>query len=736
LQKKIVMIDHYTTSHEHLYDELLLVDLLIHLRVMKYRSEAGGTENTLQGLYISEKEIDELLAANPMYSQWVENKETGTDDYDKLCQAIGVLSESIKEKIAKSLENGGTLKLLVFAEMYGLSSFETNALMICLAPQFDSKYRKLFAYLQNDVTRKNPSVELLLNLLCGNFREKLDSRQYFDLRSGLFKNNILQFVEDPREPDKPLIAKEVKVSSRVVGFILDNRFIDEDISLISEICSLKVGFGDIVLPGDTMEKLSSFVSFFKVNLTSENFIFSFYGSYGSQKLETAAAICNELGIPLLVADLLALYHSNLYFERGIDLIFREAKIIPAAVYFKNCDFILAPTSEETYHRKYMLSEIDKNSNLCFIESESMLAIHGEFARQRVISMELPMPDYSMRKDLWERSLRTHTLAGDTDVKAIANKYSLTAGQIRDIVSTASTYALWRDSKNMIICQKDLEDACHIHSDQKLRDVAERIRPRHSWDDIVLCDDIKANLKEIVSMVNHRHIVFNEWGFDKKLSLGKGISALFYGEPGTGKTLASDIIAHELGMDLYKVDISTVVSKYVGETEKNLSGIFKAAESSNALLFFDEADSLFGKRTEVKDAHDRYANIEVSYLLQRIDEYDGVIILATNFSKNIDEAFERRLHFSINFPFPDEISRLSIWKNIFPKETPLDEAVDLGLLAKKLEISGGHIKNIALRASFYAAESGARVCMDQIIRASKREFDKIGRLLDTNELALK
>lgn len=235
------------------------------------------------------------------------------------------------------------------------------------------------------------------------------------------------------------------------------------------------------------------------------------------------------------------------------------------------------------------------------------------------------------------------------------------------------------------------------------------------------------LQALVNMFKYKHTVYDEWQFNKKLSLGKGISALFYGEPGTGKTLACEIIAYELGIDLYKIDISTVVSKYIGETEKNLRRIFLEAQCSNAILFFDEADALFGKRTEIKDAHDRYANIEVSYLLQQIDEYNGIVIMASNFSQNIDQAFERRLHFSINFPFPDEESRLLIWKNIFPHALPIENNIDYAFLAKKIDVSGGHIKNIALAAAFYAAKEKKFVSQEYIIKASKAEFEKIGRL---------
>jgi SpoVK/Ycf46/Vps4 family AAA+-type ATPase len=228
-------------------------------------------------------------------------------------------------------------------------------------------------------------------------------------------------------------------------------------------------------------------------------------------------------------------------------------------------------------------------------------------------------------------------------------------------------------------------------------------------------------------------VLSEWGFGRKLSQGKGINALFAGPAGTGKTMAAEIIAGELQLGLYKIDLSGVVSKYIGETEKNLDRIFTAAEHSNAILFFDEADALFGRRSEVRDAHDRYANIEISYLLQRMEQHEGVTILATNLRQNLDESFTRRLAFTIHFPFPDEEIRRRIWKGIWPKEIPLAQDVGLDVFANQYKLSGGNIKNIALAAAFLAAEDGAIVAASHLLHAIRREYQKLGKHVSEAEL---
>ena len=338
-----------------------------------------------------------------------------------------------------------------------------------------------------------------------------------------------------------------------------------------------------------------------------------------------------------------------------------------------------------------------------------------------------MPSYSLRKRLWIHYSKNYPVESKADLPALANKFKFTAGQIEDAIHTGKNLALLNRAENFSISHENLVSACKLKSNQKLSSLSQKIKPIYTWKDIVLPSDNLQQLKDICSYVKFKHVVFNDWGFGDKLSLGKGLNALFYGSSGTGKTMAAEIIANELNLDLYKIDLSSVVSKYIGETEKNLNKIFNEAETSNSILFFDEADALFGKRSEVKDAHDRYANIELGYLLQKMEEHEGIVILATNLLKNMDEAFTRRIHFQVEFPFPDEEHRLRIWKNIFPKEAPINE-IDFEFLAKKIIIAGGNIKNIIVSAAFKAAESSGKIDMKHIILAAKSEMQKMGKLL--------
>jgi SpoVK/Ycf46/Vps4 family AAA+-type ATPase len=280
---------------------------------------------------------------------------------------------------------------------------------------------------------------------------------------------------------------------------------------------------------------------------------------------------------------------------------------------------------------------------------------------------------------------------------------------------------------------ELFEAARGQCGTELASLAPQIEVHYKWDDLILPPDVKAQLREICSQAESRSVVYGKWVFDRKLSLGKGLNVLFSGSPGTGKTMGAEVIAHELGLDLYRIDLSQVVSKYIGETEKNLDRIFTAAEDSNAILFFDEADALFGKRSEVRDAHDRYANIEISYLLQKMEEYQGISFLATNLRQNIDDAFVRRLQAIVEFPFPDEEYRRRIWENVFPAEAPRGEDVQFELLAREVRLAGGNIKNMALAASFYAAAEGGEIHLSHLIHAAYREHQKLARSWTPSEL---
>jgi SpoVK/Ycf46/Vps4 family AAA+-type ATPase len=308
---------------------------------------------------------------------------------------------------------------------------------------------------------------------------------------------------------------------------------------------------------------------------------------------------------------------------------------------------------------------------------------------------------------------------------VAAKFRLSIEQIRAAAEVSLITARSRGDELPLAADLDL-GARHASS-SRLGELASHLDPAYAWDDLVLPERQVDLLRSISAYLRHRDQVLSEWGYEVTVSRTQGLKVLFAGESGTGKTMAAQVLGAQLGLDLFRVDLATIVSKYIGETEKNLERIFTAADGSNAILFFDEADALFGKRSEVSDSHDRYANIEVAYLLQRMEAYPGAVILATNFRRNIDDAFVRRLDFLIDFPFPEADDRRRIWRLVLPAAAPLGDDVDFDFLAERFKLSGGAIRNCSLAAAFRAADEGSRIEMRHLVRAVAQEYGKQGRL---------
>jgi SpoVK/Ycf46/Vps4 family AAA+-type ATPase len=348
----------------------------------------------------------------------------------------------------------------------------------------------------------------------------------------------------------------------------------------------------------------------------------------------------------------------------------------------------------------------------------------------MVSFDIHNPTRQEQTHLWEGHLQPFTPELNGVIPGLINQFDLSTHQIRSACLQGKS-GLETDANANQILHQALWTACRVQARPQLDDLAQRLTPREGWDDLVLPEVQKQILQDIVVHVRQRSQVYHTWGFADKTSQGLGISALFAGISGTGKTMAAGVLAQTLNLDLYRIDLSAVVSKYIGETEKNLRRIFDAAESGGIVLLFDEADALFGKRSDVKDSHDRYANMEVSYLLQRMEAYRGLAILTTNLKDAIDTAFLRRIRFIVRFPFPDIEQRQQIWQQVFPPSVPT-QGLNYSQLAK-LNVAGGIIRNIALGAAFLAADAGQPVTMDLLLSAAQREFAKLERALPPAEV---
>jgi len=350
-------------------------------------------------------------------------------------------------------------------------------------------------------------------------------------------------------------------------------------------------------------------------------------------------------------------------------------------------------------------------------------------QRRAVLIDLQMRDGDLRETAWRRALDgAAATASSGAVRALADRFTMTPGQMRHVVNAALDSRFITTGDGGSLHDEALFAAAREDLDRPLARLAVQVRTdRFTWDDLVLPASTTRQVRGVAAAVRGRRTVYETWGMQTRVASGLGVKALFAGGPGTGKTMSAAVVARDLGLDLYKIDLSAVVSKYIGETEKNLDRIFAAARGSNAILFFDEADALFGKRSQVTDAHDRYANIEVSYLLQALEEHDGVVILASNARKHIDEAFARRLHYIVEYPLPDETLRERLWRGIYPAAAPLGDDVDLRFLARQFAITGGDIRNVALDAAFLAAADGHVITMRHLIDAMARQSIKEGRI---------
>jgi DNA replication protein DnaC len=711
----------FENSLQHILAELERIDLLVEAHV--HRARRMHKNDEFQGLYISEQDIDALLARPIGLPSWAVAFRIGEDS--ELATGLATMRALIDRRARAALALGIDLRLPNLALGFNLSSFDVDAILICLAAHLDLGYEKLYAYLQDDVTRRHPSVDLVQNLVCASLDEKLDARARFSPNAPLLKYQLITLVEEPDRAKGSLLNCYLNLDRRISNYLLGQDEIDSrlarNVTLVEPAASLQ----DMILPSDLFRRLQEL---FENHRGGQRLSFYFQGRYGVGKRSAAGALCRAEGLRLLVVDCEHLVPDPAELDATARLILREAKLHRAGLFCHNVDALL--TSNPRTSLISLLKELQDRQRPVFLAGEIAWEPSDAPDLPPFVRIEFPPPAYPGRMLFWGRFL-DDAVVGDIDTAGLANKFRFTGGQIRDAVFTARGLARARDPHNPFPNMLDLLEACRLQSNRKLAALATRMVPRYTWADIVLPHDKMRQLREIRNAVEYRSIVYDQWGFDDKLSMGKGLSLLFAGPSGTGKTMAAEVMACELGLDLYKIDLSTVISKYIGETEKNLARIFAEAATSNAILFFDEADALFGKRSEVRDSHDRYANIEINYLLQRMEEYEGTVILATNLRKNMDDAFVRRIQFTIEFPFPNFEQRLAIWQKVWPHGAPRQD-LDLEFMARRFEMSGGNIRNIALAAAFLGAEDGGCVRMKHLIRATWQEYQKMGKVVMEGE----
>jgi len=634
-------------------------------------------------------------------------------------------------------EQPGT-RLAWLQTTFNLTPFELDVIVIALAPALDRRYERLYAYLQDNVSWRRPGVELILNLLCQTAADKLLRRVHFSPDAPLLAHHLVHLIPE-QDSDKPsLLSHYVKLDEQIVNFLLGQETIDARLAPFSKLMTPTITVDSLWLPQHLRESLADLVN--DAWEAERPLRIYLQGPEGNGRHTVVAALAAEADASLLIVDLAQAVAQAQAHDPSCNclptLLFREAWFHNALLLLDGIDKL----NDETHAamRQKLLITLSNYHGIVFLTGSAAWQPSSQTA-VGVITLPIDSPDYVQRRQAWHSALAAAGLQlSEPDLNTLAGRYHLTLTQITDATNMALQHAQWRQAGAPQTPNRptleELFTAVRAQNGHELARLARKVEPLYQWDDIILPEDTFAQLREMVQRVEQRHQVLHEWAFDRKLARGKGVNALFAGPSGTGKTMAAEIIANALALDLYRIDLSGVVSKYIGETEKNLDRIFAAAENANAILFFDEADALFGKRSEVRDSHDRYANIEISYLLQKMEEYNGVAILATNLRQNLDDAFIRRLTFTIHFPFPDGESRHHIWKGIWPDTKRLLPEVDLGFLAQTFRLSGGNIRNVALAAAFLAAQDEDDITMNHLFHAIRREYQKMGKTITEDELA--
>ncbi len=588
--------------------------------------------------------------------------------------------------------------LVSLSERFGLSAFEQKVLLLCAGMELDTGIAGLCAKAQQNSQSPYPTFALALSLF---------DEPAWDVVSAEHPLRYWRLIEINRVGYQPLITSAIRADERIVNYIKGLNYLDDRLATLVMPVETNVG----ILPPSQKTIVDKIISHLKqANSATHLPIIELLGSDSSSKEVIASHTAAVFGLQLyrLPSGLLPTQAAEL--ETFLRLWQRESILMPVAIYLdaKEQENSTAKTSASPLNRF-----LSRYHNLLFLDTYES----PQLSRASV-SFDITKPTAPEQEAAWTNIL-------DTAVNP--ESPSLLASQFNLNLSTIDKNA--RIVFNQNITDKNelhtrLWNACLVSTRPQLDNLAQRIDTKATWDDIVLPSEETNLLHQTTDQVRQRRQVYENWGFQRRMNRGMGISAMFAGESGTGKTMAAEVVANSLQLNLYRIDLSAVVSKYIGETEKNLRKLFDAAEDGGAILFFDEADALFGKRSEVKDSHDRYANIEINYLLQRIESYRGLAILATNIKSSLDTAFLRRLRFIINFPFPGKLERKQMWQKVFPEETPI-ESLDYERLAK-LNLTGGSIHNIAINAAFLAAREGTAVTMGLVLAAARTEFRKLER----------
>ena len=668
---------------------LVELRLRLHRRALTTRD---GTSRSVADWIVAQDAADGRVA------------EARRPELELLDARIGEAAQVVLD-LEEAMDDDRLPALRVLAELAGLSRFEERLVLMAAAPSLDGAFAPAYAEVHADARLDHATLHVALGL----YAEPADRLLLADSLMPSRPLRRLRLLDLSPEPVTALLLRALTVDERMVDYLRGHNRAATQVEPYLQPLAVAELSRD---PVDLADDIATLVQRDDGRWPTLDLV----GPRDAGATEAVVAACRRLGMQPHAVRTTALASLDAR-QRAevVALLGREALLANVAL-------IVDATSME--RGSEAAAVVDE---LIATVGAPLFVLSGEpWPNEARFLDVVPVrrPTRSEQRSLWQTALAGHPNTVNGEVDSIVQQFDLGPAAIAEIVAGAARRT------DASITGRELWDACRDRSGAALDELARRIEPAYDWEDIVVADDVLEQLHAVADQVEQRSRVYERWGFGTKLGRGRGITALFAGPSGTGKTMAAEILARNLRLDLQRIDLAGVVSKYIGETEKNLRRVFDAAESSGAILLFDEADALFGTRTEVRDSHDRYANLEVNYLLQRMEDYGGLAVLATNRLAALDTAFLRRLRFVIEFPFPGADERRRIWERVFPPAAELDD-VDHGLLSR-LELSGGNIRTIALNGAFLAAADDRPIGMPHLMRAAAREYAKLAKPISTAE----
>ncbi len=611
---------------------------------------------------------------------------------------------------------------------FDLSERQLHLFLAAVGPLISTDLARLYSFCWADFSMKQPSVGFVTEVVGDHEDEGRALQEEFLPDAPLIRYRLLELrdVQAWGTPS-PLLHKGVVVPDPVLDFLRGARRPQPALPLTIEgMAQLRQSDGTqnldhLFLAKQTRAELSASVDQALESGTPRMLLI---GPDGIGRTTALAGFAAEKGWGVVSVDLERVARAGDQFTAIVSDSAREALLRRCVLVLEGDEFFAEREIWER-HMPVLTQLVNRhNGPVAFTATAPVAAVHRTI--RDVFDISFPLPTPQEQEEVWERALT----GGHADEEGLAhelrNRFSLSPGTIHSAVREARARNALAEA-GAPLSVETVARAVRRRLDHALSQVAEPFTTSLEWDDVILEDEVMSVLNEIINQAKFREAVYDGWGFRRKMAYGRGLSCLFLGPPGTGKTMVTALIAKSLGRELYRVDLSRIISKWVGETEKNLARVFDEAEKAQVILLFDEADALFGNRTEVKGSNDRFANMEINYLLQRMESFDGMSLLTTNFFQGIDDAFKRRLKFRVDFPMPDAQLRAQLWKSMLPSQAETTGDLRFDYLGKRFTMAGGNIKNAVLRAAFYAAEAGQAISADLLERAAKTELREMGRL---------